>query len=105
MIKLMKDIKNEMDVQILQNDIDKIVDWTRKWLMKLNDNKCKIMHIGKSNLKHLYSIESYNSNSKSNLSETSLERDLIASDLIWTHHVKYCANKANKRFRYAYKNI
>jgi hypothetical protein len=55
--KLMKDIKNETDVQILQNDIDKIVDWTRKWLMKLND-KCKIMHIGESNFKHLCSIES-----------------------------------------------
>ena len=64
--------------------------------MKLNDNKCKIMHIGKSNEKHLYTIESYDGSSRSNLSETTLERDLgiiISSDLIWTQHVKYCANK------------
>ena len=97
--KLLKEIQSEEDIHILQNDINRIVDWTRTWLMKLNESKCKVMHIGRTNEKHLYSIESFDGQTKSMLTETTLERDLgimISSDLKWNHHVKHCANKANK---------
>jgi retron-type reverse transcriptase len=58
--KLIKEINSEYDAIMLQDDIDKIVAWTRTWLMRLNENKCKIMYIGaeKSN-KNVFTIESY----------------------------------------------
>ena len=82
--KLLKEIESEEDIHILQNDINRIVDWTRTWLMKLNESKCKVMHISRTNEKHLYSIESFDGQTKSMLTETTLERDLsimISSDL------------------------
>ena len=87
--KLIKDIKSDFYVKILQEDIDKIVEWTRVWLMKLNDNKCKIMYIGGGE-KNIFTIESYDGASRSNLIETKLEKDLgimISSDMKWKQHV------------------
>jgi hypothetical protein len=97
--KLMREIKSDSDVSILQGDIDKIVEWTRKWLMKLNENKCKVMYIGGGNEKNIFTIESYDGSIRTNLIETTLERDLgimISADLKWRQHVMHCANKANK---------
>ena len=37
----------------LQTDINNILDWTKTWLMRLNINKCKIMHFGKKKNKTL----------------------------------------------------
>ena len=36
--KLLKEIESEEDIYILQNDINSVVDWTRTWLMKLNES-------------------------------------------------------------------
>ena len=97
--KLMRKIKSDSDVSILQGDIDKIVEWTRKWLMKLNENKCKVMFIGGGNDKNIFTIESYDGSIRTNLIETTFERDLgimISADLKWRQHVMHCANKANK---------
>ena len=38
----------------LQYDIDRIVEWCDRWLMKLNIDKCKVMHIGHKNPKIMY---------------------------------------------------
>jgi ribonuclease P/MRP protein subunit RPP40 len=40
-------IRNSVDSNILQNDIETLVDWSNEWLIKFNESKCKIMHIGK----------------------------------------------------------
>ena len=34
----------------MQNDIDTILDWANTWLMRLNIEKCKVMHIGKKKI-------------------------------------------------------
>ena len=36
----------ESDTAKLQNDIDNLVDWTNIWLMRLNIEKCKVIHVG-----------------------------------------------------------
>jgi ribonuclease P/MRP protein subunit RPP40 len=93
----MREIKSDSDVSILQGDIDKIVEWTRKWLMKLNENKCKVMYIGGGNEKNIFTIELYGS-IRTNLIETTLERDLgtmISADLKWRQHAMHYVNKAN----------
>ena len=97
--KLIKLINTDQDIQVLQEDINIIKDWTRTWLMKLNESKCKVMHMEKTNKKQRNTLESFDGQSTSNLSETTLERDLgiiISSDLKWRDQVINCANKANK---------
>jgi len=68
--------------------------------MRLNENKSKIMYIGaEKSCKNVFTIESYHAAIRSNIVETTLERDLgvmISADLKWRNHVIYCANKANK---------
>ena len=36
----------------LQCDLDNMQEWCKTWLLKLNLEKCKVMHIGKSLKKH-----------------------------------------------------
>ena len=30
----------------LQYDLDKLVEWSKQWLLAFNPEKCKVMHIG-----------------------------------------------------------
>ena len=45
-----------MEVNSLQDDISRIVEWTVEQKLPLNIDKCKVMHIGKRNLKAKYSL-------------------------------------------------
>ena len=73
--KISKDHENE-DTSLMQNDINKIVEWTNRWLMRLKINKCKIMHIGKNYKQHNYTMNSYETGEPIPLEKTELERDL-----------------------------
>ena len=42
---LYRNIHNQNDQVILQNDLDTISSWAEKWLMKLNINKCSVLSI------------------------------------------------------------
>ena len=37
------------DAQKLQEDINRIIQWTNTWFMRLNLSKCKVVHIGSKN--------------------------------------------------------
>ena len=47
--KLGKIILTVEDGKVLQDCLDKLVEWADKWGMKFNTGKCKVMHIGTSN--------------------------------------------------------
>jgi len=34
------------DADSLQEDLNVLVQWSEKWLLKFNPDKCKVMHIG-----------------------------------------------------------
>ena len=38
------------DGEVLQNCLDMLVDWADKWGISFNTGKCKVMHVGSSNL-------------------------------------------------------
>ena len=40
---LYRKINSDTDYNVLQSDINKVDEWTRLWLLKLNPNKCKCM--------------------------------------------------------------
>ena len=54
----------------LQKDLDRLGDWSVRNKMPFNVSKCKIMHIGKKNIKYKYKIISQE------LLETTEEKDL-----------------------------
>ena len=44
--KLWSTIQQEADSQELQEDLDKLKEWSNKWLLDVNIEKCKVMHVG-----------------------------------------------------------
>ena len=46
--------KNQTESISLQNDLENLEEWSRKWLMKFNELKCKVICFGKDNSKHTY---------------------------------------------------
>ena len=48
--KVFTKVNNDGDKQHLQNDLDKLVKWSKKWQMLLNFGKYKCVHTGHRNL-------------------------------------------------------
>ena len=84
----------------MQNDIDIIVKRTNTWLMKLNIDKCKIMHIGKKNNRNNYTMKSYIKNERTQLIKSQVEKDLgvlISYDIKSSAQANQAASNANKK--------
>ena len=111
--KVFKGIKNDDDVTNLQHAIDEMYEWTNKWLLKFNKQKCKILHLGKNNPKHDYFIG--DGTQRIILEETDLEKDLgvfLDPELNFKSHIKKTVQKASytsfkilKNFTYRESNI
>ena len=74
--------------------IDAMFKWTQKWLLKFNKEKCKLLHIGKSNKKNKYFIGT--GHQRINLDESDLEKDLgiyIDPNLDFKKHIKNTVKK------------
>lgn len=91
--KIFKSINNANDVNILQNDIDKLVNWSDRWLLKFNSSKCNHMHLGDSEA-HSYKM------GNDILNSVTEEKDLgiiIDSKLNFQQHISKQVNKANQK--------
>jgi len=40
----------------MQDDLDRLMEWADKWQMKFNVSKCKVMHVGLTNPRFLYTM-------------------------------------------------
>ena len=47
---------NDAAVKQLQDDLRRVGDWSEKWHMPLNLDKCKMMHIGHKNKNEKYEL-------------------------------------------------
>jgi Reverse transcriptase (RNA-dependent DNA polymerase) len=95
--KIIADVSNDVDSHKLQQDIDAIVEWTDTWLMRLNFDKCKVMHMGRQNPKREYQMFDVTTSTFSTLTSTQKERDLgvtISADGKWHDHANNIVCKA-----------
>ena len=79
--------------QKLQKDLDKVVEWAKKWKMEFNVQKCKIMHLGHDNPRKVYSMDG------KVLSTTEEEKDLgvlIDNKLDFGKHINSIVGRANR---------
>ena len=96
-------------VEDLQQDLDKIGEWSEAWQMPFNTDKCTVMHIGRTNRSANYSLLG------SQIPTTNLEKDLgvyISADLKSSRQCIEVEKKANKvlgyigrQFKYREKEI
>ena len=74
--KVFRQITVSDDKEILQADLDQLDIWTHEWQLRLNVDKCKVMHLGKRNEKTKYQMEKSRAGDKAVLEDTQEEKDL-----------------------------
>lgn len=95
--KLYKAIRARNDANLLQNDLDLLMEWSDKWLLRFNTNKCKVMHCGPKNPRTDYEMTQHDTRQPAPLSKTTFEKDLgvyVTNTLKPSMHCKKAANKA-----------
>ena len=45
------------DNKKLQDDLDSLTEWSTRWQLPFNVDKCKSLHIGRNNRKHVYEMD------------------------------------------------
>ncbi|KAI5643880.1 reverse transcriptase (RNA-dependent DNA polymerase) domain-containing protein [Phthorimaea operculella] len=81
-----------LDYDRLQADLDRIANWSKEWLIKLNAGKCTVLHIGSKNPRLSYKLNGVE------LVKVKTQTDLgvkIAEDLKWSDHIESVVKRAN----------
>ena len=89
--KIYRQVSTPEDCRILQEDLAKLDQWSAKWLMPFNNNKCKSLHLGSNNNKSSYLLGG------SHISQVRHEKDLgviIDNQLKFHDHTSAAINKA-----------
>ena len=68
--KIYRNVGQASDVQILQSDLDALLEWSERWQLPFNQDKCKTLCLGRGNDCHAYHMGG------SQLIQTSVEKDL-----------------------------
>lgn len=87
---------------LIQNDLEKIYEWSILWEMKFNLNKCKTLHVGAANNKHSYTMGNHVIN------DVTSEKDLgvfVSSDLKNKMQCIDAAKRANRVLGFISRNF
>ena len=97
-------IKSKEDQTLLQEDLDKLQEWERDWLMQFNADKCKVIRITNklSPLIHDYHIHGTKLQTVKDAKYLGLT---INSDLSWNKHVDITAKKATTSLNFLKRNL
>ena len=81
----------------IQEDIQRLEEWSAKWDLHFNTSKCKVLHIGKGNTKQKYTKTGLDGQTE--ISKCQEECDLgvtFDEKLNFDSHIQKSINKANK---------
>ena len=100
----LKLVVNSEHSVLTQCDIDKLNDWEQNWLLRFNvqDDKCKVLHIGKDNPRNTYFMNGVP------LPDVQSEKDLgvfTTTDLTWGLNIEKSVNKAKAVVGWITRNI
>ena len=86
-------LRNADGRKALQEDLDRVVEWAKRWKMEFNVEKCKVMHLGHNNPRNSYRM------GDTVLEATEEEKDLgvlIDDKLDFGKHIRTIVAKANR---------
>ena len=91
--KIANKVDSENERQLLQSDLNTLIEWSNKWQMKFNIDKCHVLHIGNQNPKATFSIN--------NIPMTSVDKEkdlgiIVSTDLKPSKHCTEVVKIANK---------
>ena len=100
--KVFRKIKSDTDRQQLQDDLNKLTEWSEKWQMLFNYGKCKCLHTGHGNEDAQYTM------GDTVLNTTVKEKDLgltISADMKVSEQCAIAAAKGNQILGLIRRNI
>ena len=89
----------------LQEDIDRLGCWARKWGMRFQPVKCSIMQITRKPIKKINASYNLEGNVLANLENIKYLGVTITSDLKWNTHVSNICTKANRTLGFLRRNL
>ena len=95
--KIYRVVRNDSDAELLQRDINNLVDWSNKWMMKFNVSKCKHMRISRNSPDPEYFMTG--GNGAQRLDSIEKEKDLgvfVSNNMKVGNQCVEAANKANR---------
>jgi hypothetical protein len=93
------------DTVRLQQDLNSLAEWERKWKMAFNIDKCNIMHItgrSKKALKTQYTLHDQPLQTVDQATYLGIE---ITSDLSWSAHTNKITSKASQTLGFLKRNL
>ena len=69
----------------LQKDLDGLVDWADTWQLRFNADKCKVIHMGRSNPGYTYNTKTHETGERMLLGMTDSEKALGVLGLVAPH--------------------
>ena len=96
--KIFRHIRSEKDREILQQDLIKLCEWSRKWLVLFHPDKCKLMTVGRKEYDTSYAMIDSDGNSVP-LGTTTSEKDIgvyMDGQLSFSDHIAEKVNVANR---------
>ena len=96
-------VSNQTDCQVLQNDLIKLENWEREWLMSFNLDKCEVIRVTNKTKPTVYKYMVYGVR----LKETDSAKYLginISRDLSWGKHIDHITTKTNNSLNFIKRN-
>jgi len=100
--KIYHTVQSPNDIEILQPDLHRLVEWSKDWQMLFNTDKCKVLHFGFNNPHIDYSMDGVK------LQLVKEEKDLgvtVSADIKWEKQCIEAVKKANKMLGLIKKNF
>ena len=90
-------VDTQDDCEVLQQILNYLVEWADSWQMKFNADKCKVIHFGRANDRHKYTMGGH-APAGVVLEEVKVEKDvgvMVSEDLKPSTQCSQAAKKAN----------
>ena len=100
-----REIKGTEDTVKLQEDIDRLGCWARKWGMRFQPVKCNIMQITRKRIKKISASYCLEGTILDNVENIKYLGVTITNDLKWNTHVSNICTKANRTLGFLRRNL
>ena len=95
--KIYHRVENTQDCQKIQEDLEKLQDWAKRWQLRFHPHKCTILHVGANHPDYRYYMT--DGSTKVELSKSACEKDLgvyVDASLKFDYHISTIVKKANQ---------
>ena len=86
----------------LQQDLNRIAEWSSNWQMPFNVGKCQVLHVGNSNNRYEYEMNGRKINTSNSVKDLGIT---LSRDLKFSQHCSEAAKKANRMLGFIKRNF